>query len=83
MMKNTMPATRTVPDNAVRMASHFNARKTTARMATPNTPQAAASVGVAMPRMMKPMTMKITRLTGRILKQTSLILRPQPDGGTS
>ena len=83
MMKNTMPATRTVPDNEVRMASHFSTRKAAARMKTPSTPQAADSVGVATPRMMNPTTMKMTRLTGRMLKLTNLSLWLQLVGGTS
>ena len=63
-----------VASTAVVIDAKLSDRNRAARIITPSTPQAAASVGVAMPRMMKPMTMNTTSPIGRMLVQTSRTL---------
>ena len=82
-MKNTMPPVRTVAISEVVKAFQVNTRRATARITTPSTPNDADSDGVAHPRMMKPITMKTTRLMGRTLTQTSYILLRHVVGSTS
>ena len=52
-------------------------------MSVPSTPKAADSVGVAIPKIMKPMTKKITKLIGITFTATSRILDPHDSDGAS
>ena len=74
MIRKTIAATLMVASTAVVIDLKVNDRNRKARIITPKTPEAAASVGVAMPKMMNPITMKTTRLIGKMLVQTSFIL---------
>ena len=82
MMKNTIAATLTVASRDTFIELNVSLRKAPARIITPSTPHAAASVGVAMPRTIKPMTIKTTKLIGRMLVLTSLMRVVQCIGST-
>ena len=59
----------------------LNRRKAKVRISTPTTPKAADSVGVAMPKMIRPITMKTTSAIGVMLMSASL--KPSRHGTSS
>ena len=82
-MRKTIAETLMVASNDVRIDLYDMDRKHTARIITPSTPDAPASVGVAIPRTMKPTTMKIISPMGKMFVQTILNFTRMVMYGTS
>ena len=76
-MINTITVILRVPVSDSRIARQVSVRNATARMSTPSTPKAAASDGVATPRMIRPMTMNITSPMGSRWVRTNRMRRDQ------
>ena len=83
MIKKTIAATFTVASSDIVTDLNVSALNAPARTITPNTPHAAASVGVAMPRTIKPITINMTRPMGRMFVVTIRIRVIILIGGTS
>ena len=64
-------------------ACRLRRRKNAATIITATTPKAAASVGVAIPRMISPMTMKMMNIIGRRFTTASLSFSRPLVWGTS
>ena len=82
-MKNTIAATRPVPSTEATMDLNDSTPNAAASTMTPSTPTAAASVGVAMPKMIEPTTMNTTNPMGRMLVHTSFTFCAAVVGSTS
>ena len=63
--KSTIAVTRSVPLSESTIAFHVSDLNARARISTPRTPNAADSDGVAIPRIIRPITMKMMTLIGR------------------
>ena len=83
MMKKTIPETLIVDSRDVFRASNDKTLNNFANKVTPRTPKAADSVGVAMPKMIKPITIKTTSAMGMMLVIMTMTLSRQLSRGVS
>ena len=83
MMKNTIPPTLIVEIKEVLTTSKVSILNALAKRETPNTPKAADSVGVAIPKIIRPITIKTTKAIGMMLVSTIMMLCFQVKVGVS
>jgi len=83
MMKKTMPETLIVESRAAFRESNVRMLNSLAKKATPRTPNAADSVGVAIPKMINPITIRTTSAMGMMFVMIIKMLARQPSLGVS